>query len=463
MTTTTRLRRPSASPWWPHGLVIVALAGLVLGFAAPAARAADDLSSDTLACLKCHDKPELQKKTEDGKVLSLSISTKDFVASMHLKQDCTDCHSQLDDKTHGKPGHETPLKNRRELAKAMQEGCRDCHKKTQKVYDDSLHATLVKGGSDKAPLCADCHNAHTQASVKQVAPIDRVPCASCHDKIFAAYKQDVHGLERVKKGKEAPICADCHKSHGVQAASLGDGAKDTCLSCHKEALAQHKDWLPNAGLHFEAIACAACHAPNAQRRVNLRLYDGATRTQLREKAGVPQFVQRVKAGDSASLGLDERALFGVLAQFNQDQGASGRVIVRGRLELRDGLQAHQLAEKEKALKDCDTCHSAGAEAFQSVVLSIAGPDGRPLRADVRKDVLSSLNTLESVRGFYAIGGTRIKLLDWLLVLALAGSIGGCLAHLTMKRMTKGLRERLAAEARVEAEAAAAAKVAADQH
>ena len=458
MTSGTSMRRPSARLGWLQGLVIAALAGLAFALTAPAARAAaDDLSTETLACLKCHDKPALHKKTEDGKTLSLSISTKDFVASMHKKQDCTDCHSQIDDATHGKPGHETPLKSRRELAKEMQEGCRDCHKKTQKVYDDSLHAALVKDGSDKAPLCADCHNSHTQGSVKLLAPIDKTPCASCHEKIFTAYTQDVHGLERVAKGKEAPICADCHKSHGVQAASLGDGIKDTCLSCHKQALAQHKDWLPNTGLHFEAIACVACHAPNAQRRVNLRLYDATAKSQLREKAGVPQFVQRAKAGDGASLGLDERALFGVLAQFNQDAGAGSKVVVQGRLELRDGAQAHQLAPKEEALKDCDTCHSAKAEPFQSVVLSIAGTDGRPLRHEVRKDVLNSLNTLESVRGFYAIGSTRIQLLDWLLVLAVAGSIAGCLAHWTMKRMTQGLRRRLAAEAAEAAAKAADAK------
>ena len=62
----------------------------------------------------------------------------------------------------------------------------------------------------------------------------------------------------------------------------------------------------------------------------------------------------------------------------------------------------------------------------------------------------SLTALESVRGFYAIGSTRIKLLDVLLVLALAGSIGGCLVHMTIRRMFKGMRERLAAEAAAKA-------------
>ena len=109
-----------------------------------------------------------------------------------------------------------------------------------------------------------------------------------------------------------------------------------------------------------------------------------------------------------------------------------------------------MAEKSRALKDCDTCHRAGAEPFQSVVLSIASADGRPLRHDVRSDVLSSLTALESVRGFYAIGSTRIVLLDWLLALALAGSIAGCLAHMGVRRLFKAMRERLAAEAAAQA-------------
>ena len=36
--------------------------------------------------------------------------------------------------------------------------------------------------------------------------------------------------------------------------------KDTCLTCHKEAAAQHKDWLPNAkrlGYYFFFFAAFA--------------------------------------------------------------------------------------------------------------------------------------------------------------------------------------------------------------
>jgi hypothetical protein len=116
-------------------------------------------------------------------------------------------------------------------------------------------------------------------------------------------------------------------------------------------------------------------------------------------------------------------------------------VLRGRLEVREGVQAHQLARKADAVRDCDSCHSAGAEPFQSVVISIAGPDGRPLRHGVQKGVLTSLAALQSVRGFYAIGSTRIRLLDWLLVLVVGGSLAGALTHMAIRRLSRGVRER----------------------
>jgi hypothetical protein len=272
--------------------LIAAFAFLAFAIAAAPARAEEGkLSKDTQACLNCHDKPGIEKKLGDGKTLFLSISTKAYLASTHKEQDCADCHSGLDDKDHGKPGHETALKSRRDLTKSMQNACRDCHKKKYPQWDDSIHAVLVKEGNEKAPLCADCHNPHTQRPVKEATPIEQTPCAACHEAIFKAYAQDVHGLARAK-GKTAPICADCHQAHDIKAASLGVGRTDACLKCHKDAVDQHKVWLPNTALHFEAISCPVCHAPNAQRRVNLRLYDGLTNTQLREKTGVPQFTQR---------------------------------------------------------------------------------------------------------------------------------------------------------------------------
>ena len=424
-------------------LILGGMALLALSLAGTPARAGEgELSEESAACQKCHDKRGEEKLLDDGEKLSLHVSTKAFLASMHGETDCEDCHADLDAKTHGKEKAE--IASKREYSLSLQETCRECHKKRFKEFEDSVHSALVKEGSKKAPICSDCHSPHTLLSVKIAAPIEQTPCAKCHKDIFKAYAKDVHGLERVAKGKTAPLCADCHQTHDVKAASLGEGRIGACLVCHKNAVAEHQDWLPNTERHFEAISCPACHVPGAQRRVNLRLYDSVTRHQVSEKSGVPQFKQRASAADSNDLGLDERALWSLLKEFNQDDAAN-KTTLRGRLEVRSGVEAHQISEKSQAIHDCDTCHKEGAEPFQSVTLTIAGPDGRPLRHGVQKEVLNSLIAMESVRGFYAIGGTRIKQLDTLLVLVLLVSVGGPLAHLTIKWLSRGMRRRHAAD------------------
>ncbi len=93
-----------------------------------------------------------------------------------------------------------------------------------------------------------------------------------------------------------------------------------------------------------------------------------------------------------------------------------------------GAEAHKIAPSSEAISDCKTCHQAGAKPFQSVTISVASPSGIPIRFGVNKEVLSSAFSINSISGFYAIGGTRITFLDVLLVLALVGGIGGSMAH-----------------------------------
>ncbi len=114
------------------------------------------------------------------------------------------------------------------------------------------------------------------------------------------------------------------------------------------------------------------------------------------------------------------------------QGVDGKTSIRGRLEVRTGIEDHQLTFAANAIGSCDTCHRQGAAAFQSVEVSVAGPAGIPIHYDARKDVLSSVFTIDAVGGFYAIGGSRITFLDLLFVLALVGAIGWSLVHLAAR-------------------------------
>jgi predicted CXXCH cytochrome family protein len=378
----------------------------------------------------------------------LKVSTEDFLASMHKETSCEDCHDDLDAKTHGKEPNS--IKSKRAFKLSMQNACIACHKKNVTQYKDSVHAMMVKDGNTKAPTCTDCHNPHTVRSSKLVSAIADTPCARCHGDIFKAYSKDVHGLERVAKGKAAPLCADCHQAHAVKAASFGEGVKDACLGCHKDAVVKHQAWLPNTGRHFEAISCPACHSPDASRRVNLRMYDGTGKVQRSEKSGVPQFELITNAADAKEAGLTERALWSLLKEFNAGS-ISDTTILRGRLEVSSGVQAHQISEKSRAIKDCAFCHHAGAAPFQSVSVTIAGPDGRSLRHPVDKEVLSSLTSMNSVRGFYTIGGTRIKWLDYFLVIVILGAVGVALGHMAVKRLSQRIREQLQAQRQAESQ------------
>jgi cytochrome c554/c'-like protein len=413
--------------------VVAAVALSLLGLAAQAAAPKDaTLSNEDKVCLDCHSKPDFAKTLANGQKLSLAIPAKGFAQSVHNSSGCEACHSDIDLKGH--VNEPKSIASKRAFALAQMETCRDCHKKTVKQYDDSVHSALVKTGSDKAPLCSDCHDPHATRSAKEKPSghAEPVACQKCHGGIATAYAESVHG----RSGDEALACKDCHQTHNVKAAALGDHVKKECMSCHRDVGSTHSVWLPNTERHLEAISCPACHSPGTTRRVNLRLYEG--NTPQAEKVGVPQFVKLTNWADATASGLDARALWSLLQEFNSN-GAERKTVLRGRLEVQTGVQAHQLGERALALKDCDTCHRQGAASFQAVTVSMAGPDGRPLRHDASKGVLNSIESVGSVGGFYAIGSTRIKLLDTMLVMALAVGILIPLAHLTVKLATKRRR------------------------
>jgi predicted CXXCH cytochrome family protein len=394
-------------------LVLAALAALA---AAPAAGA---LSDDDKACLKCHSREALKKDLGKGESLSLHVRGDEFASSVHAGLGCIACHSNVDPKTH--PGAGERIGSAREYALAKVAVCSECHEDKAKLFDGSIHASILRTGNLYAPVCTDCHGAHAVQPKTALQADDQVSCRSCHDDIYQAYAGSMHGLARGKPGAaKAPICVDCHRAHDVSPAATGTSLREACLGCHAGAPAAHEKWLPNTKRHLEAVACAACHAPAAERRVDLRLYDPSTRQQMTDPAG-----------DS----LDAKALWDLLRGVSRD-GTPTRATLAGRLEVRSGAEAHLLTAKSKAIKDCVTCHKQGAAAFQNVTISIIGPDGRPVRYEAQKEVLSNPASVDAVSDFYVIGGTRIKLLDALLALALAAGISAPIGHLLLRKLLR---------------------------
>jgi hypothetical protein len=411
----------------------LALMVAVLAVTSLTARAADSaLSQLDQQCLGCHSAKGLEMKLENGDKLSLQVEGAVFSKSVHNKIGCAVCHASTSFENH--PPVKTKIAGSREYSLEMNKVCQTCHEPVFKLYEGSIHATVFREGNSYAPVCTDCHSPHAVMAKAAYDANSGAPCSNCHSPIFNAYAGSVHG-------KASLDCSNCHRAHDVNPATTGDQLKTACLGCHQGALDSHKIWLPNAGRHFDAVSCPACHSPAAKRKVDLRLYDNATQQRVAEKEGVPQFESRARLADAKGAGLDAMALQSLLRGFNTE-GTDNKTTLRGRLEVSTGVEAHQLVRSADAVRDCAKCHQQGADPFQSVTVSIVDPDGRTVRYGAKPEVLNSAISVNSVGGFYAIGGTRIKLLDWLLALAVLGGIGAPLGHLTLNWLFKRYAKRI---------------------
>lgn len=412
----------------------LAVVAVVLAATSLTASATDGvLSKPDQECLTCHSAEGIGKKLANGETLSLHVQGPAFAKSVHSKIGCAVCHRNITLENH--PPLKAEIASIRENSLELTKVCSSCHGDISKLYEGSIHASLVREGNPGAPICTDCHNPHAVMAKSAYDAATGAPCSKCHDPVFKAYAGSVHG-------KSGLGCANCHRAHDVSAATSGNRLKSACLECHQDALSAHQTWLPNAAQHFETVSCPACHAPGAKLKVDLRLYDNAGQQRLVEKVGVPQFQSLARSADVEGAGLDAMALRSLLRGFNRE---GIKMTLRGRLEVSTGVEVHQLMDKSRAIQDCAKCHQQGASPFQSVTVSIVGPDGRLLRHGAKHEVLNSMISVDSIGGFYAIGGTRIKLLDWLVVLALLGGIGVPVGHLTVNWLFRRYAKRIGGE------------------
>jgi len=411
-----------------NGLALAAVVAVLalLTIAMPPAIAEDAAPSVSDQCLGCHGSDGMEKTLQDGATLKLHIPGDIFAKSVHSSIGCTGCHSDVDLATHPPADKEIP--SARGFSITMTQVCSGCHADKFEQWQTSIHAALVRSSNPAAPICTDCHNPH--AVIKgAAASIEQIPCKKCHTDIYAAYLGSMHGKARLKSADSpAPICTDCHSAHAVQPTALGLGPDAACSGCHADLLESHEKWLPNAALHFEVVSCPACHAPKAQRKVDLMLFDSKDAQPLgSEQVGVPLFEASSK---SDSKGIDAQTLATLLQTLNRS-GLSGKTVLRGRLEAASGPESHMLTDKSQAISDCRTCHSSGSQPFESVTISVVEPQGQRVGYGVNAEVLNSVVSVESIGGFYAIGGTRIKVLDILLALAVLGGVGFAVGHVIL--------------------------------
>ncbi len=201
-------------------------------------------------CFSCHgQKPVDGTITVDGQKVPAYIDVNGEQKSIYVDRAiqsnsrhgqlaCISCHIGFN------AGMHPPSVTQGWLHTAKVSACGDCHGEEDKMYQQSFHGNLVyTKDADKAPLCADCHDAHniippgTEAFRSQSVAM----CAKCHSGAETTYLDSYHGKAFVLGDTKTAVCYDCHGGHRILPASdpastvSQQNVVKTCARCHPGA------------------------------------------------------------------------------------------------------------------------------------------------------------------------------------------------------------------------------------
>jgi hypothetical protein len=396
-------------------------------------------------CLSCH-RSKLTMTFKDGDTVSLYVNESALKGSVHGTLQCTECHSDFSITAH-------PVRtygNRAEYSRAYAELCRKCHADASAQYERSIHYSELEKGNVAAPSCTGCHgSSHSITKATADKTLGLTSCNKCHADMYNSYKASIHEEERIKGKENTPTCASCHKAHDVEITAMTTAMKDACMVCHDDGIPVHNQWLYNppirlssfTELHINSVACAACHSPDARRGIYLTLYD--------KKTGKPfpqEDVLKLLETDAAGLKekidingdgiIDSSELWNFYRMLNR-KGAG--VTFMGNMNVQSGEEAHRLAEKSHASRECVLCHRPDSEYFKDVFVVIRKADGKPTVFNAKQEVIGSVYSILPVSKFYALGSSNARLLDYLFIIALIGGVAVPIGHIALRIIASPLR------------------------
>ncbi len=387
-------------------------------------------------CLGCH-KRNIRISSMQS---TISIDGSQLHSSMHKNHDCASCHTGFSKEAH-------PLAsfaNRRDHSITLSGTCKQCHADKMVQVEGSIHSSMLKEGNLNAPVCTDCHGFHAVRDKAAFNTMAGAPCKNCHQGVFTAFAESVHGKARLNGNSAAPLCSSCHRAHDIKAAALNEGIKYSCLGCHKNAGALHEKWLPNAALHMDSVSCAVCHSSDAGGRVFLRLVDKHTGKPFTEEQVVKllgeHYKELIGLMNPRSTDITNEGLYEIVKKLNAGS-KNMKVTLIGSISVSRGIEAHNLTLKQHAVKECEQCHSAKSDFFRNVSLVIMKDNGEAELFNTDQEVLGSLFSVLPASQFYALGSTRLKMLDIIGILMVAGGVSLPITHLLIRKVTAPIRKK----------------------
>jgi len=235
-------------------------------------------------------------------------------------------------------------------------------------------------------------------------------------------------------------CYACHDYHYVthhQALSVSERENRMCLRCHNPY--QGHDWLPQKKAHFDFVECTTCHTSDVPHHIHLSFHDLLgnrllSGNEILTTLGIDhgQFMPLVDGNQDGIIDFDEfDRLVLMLRQRNVHTSVHAELVA----EMTP--QVHRIRRGGGAEGRCEACHSARSPFFDAVTIVLSMDDGTVNHYQVERNVLESYHA----RHFYALGGTRMRLLDRIGFLLMAVGVFVVMAHLSIRVATIPLRRR----------------------
>ena len=101
------------------------------------------------------------------------------------------------------------------------------------------------------------------------------------------------------------------------------------------------------------------------------------------------------------------------------------------IDVLDKNAAHKIVSKEFALRKCVACHSPSADFKVSLVRDFP----------VERAAINSFNIIPNMRDFYAIGLTKVRVLDIIFILAVLAGLGFAFGHIGLRIITTPIRRK----------------------
>ncbi len=203
----------------------------------------DAQKPDNSQCLACHTQPDQVHALPNGDMVSLTIDSQSYDQAIHANLACQVCHTNITEFPHP----ENAAQSAREYTLQYKDTCNQCHEEQANQVHDNAHAALAQAGNPNTPICADCHDPHTQLPIQKDANGDPAAvenskiaetCAKCHSGIVNDYRNSVHGQGLAEKNPDIPACHDCHGIHDLSNARSEEfrlNSPQLCATCHTRA------------------------------------------------------------------------------------------------------------------------------------------------------------------------------------------------------------------------------------